>query len=215
MSDIGFIDTLKSWRWTGLLLLLLAAMFLSATSDNSVLNEIMTITAFALVFSGTLKAAFLSPLLKYIGLGLVALWLLLGVFGALNPSHFVGPAFMFVTACILVGCLMVTMSELAQNKQAGLDPVLGAVFGYILIGVSWSLLYLQIEISSPGSFKTPSEQKTSTEFIYFSLVTLTSLGYGDITPSTPIPRLLAGLQAATGTIYIAVFIGRVVSRFKD
>ena len=50
--------------------------------------------------------------------------------------------------------------------------------------------------------------------MYFSLVTMTTLGYGEITPVAPIPRLLAGLQAATGTIYIAVFIGRVVSRFK-
>ncbi|MEM1075728.1 MAG: potassium channel family protein [Pseudomonadota bacterium] len=203
------------WRWTGLLLLLLAAMFLSAVSDDSVLSHFMTIAAYSLVFAGTLHAATLASHGRILGLALVALWFILGLIGASDKVSYVGPVFIVVTAFILVGCLFVTMSELAQNSEAGLDPVMGAVFGYILIGVSWSLLYVQIEIDAPGSFNSPSEHKTSSEFIYFSLVTLTSLGYGDITPLKPIPRLLAGLQAATGTIYIAVFIGRVVGRFKD
>ncbi|MEP1200278.1 potassium channel family protein [Tateyamaria sp.] len=215
MENVSLIAALQNWRWTSLLVLLLGAMFLSATSDSSVHSDIITISAFTLVFVGTLRAAILLPLLKNVGLGLVALWLLLGVAGVLDPSNNFGPVFMLVTACILLGCLMVTLSELAHNKQAGLDPIMGAVFGYILIGVSWSLLYVQIELGAPGSFNSPSDHKTSSEFIYFSLVTLTSLGYGDITPAAPVSRLLAGLQAATGTIYIAVFIGRVVARFKD
>lgn len=215
MSETSVIAAVKSWRWTSLLFMLLAAMFLSAASDSSAYNDVITITAFALVFAGTLRAAILSPFLKNSGLGLVALWLVLGIIAVFDISRGVGSAFMLVTFCILLGCLMVTISELARNKEAGLDPVMGAVFGYILIAVIWALLYVQIENDIPGSFNTPSDQKTSSEFIYFSLVTLTSLGYGDITPTAPIPRLLAGLQAATGTIYIAVFIGRVVARFKD
>ncbi len=214
-SETGKV--LSHWRWTSLLLVLLAAMFLSVLSDDSAFSHFITIAAYSLVFLGTLRAATLASPLRKIGFGLVALWFVLALVGSSDKVSYAGPAFIFVTACILVGCLLVTVSELAQNREAGLDPIMGAVFGYILIGVSWSLLYVQIELETPGAFKSPSEYhyKMSSEFIYFSLVTLTSLGYGDITPLKPIPRLLAGLQAATGTIYIAVFIGRIVGRFKD
>lgn len=206
---------LSQWRWSCLLMMLLAAMFMSALPTEATLSHLAIILAYSLVFAGTLRAAILATLLRNIGLGLVALWLVLGFSASSGQISFAGHAFLFVTACILAGCLLVTVSELVRNREAGLDPIMGAVFGYILIGVSWSLLYVQIEINTPGSFKSPSEQKTSSEFVYFSLVTLTSLGYGDITPLKPVPRLLAGLQAATGTIYIAVFIGGIVGRFKN
>ena len=202
------------WHWTGLLLLLLAAMFLSAASSNTRASEIAEITACSLVFAGTLWAANIANLLRFLGIGLIGIWFFLGLIGPMQNESFIGPMFILVTACILVGCLLVTVSELAHNNEAGLDPLMGAVFGFILIAVSWSMLYLRIEVQSPGSFNSASERMTSDEFMYFSLVTMTTLGYGEITPVAPIPRLLAGLQAATGTIYIAVFIGRVVSRFK-
>jgi len=215
MHDTEREDLLSRWRWTGLLSFLLAAMFLSAVSNDSAATHLVTIGLYALVFAGTLRAATLASPLRKIGFGLLALWFVLALLGSSDRVSYIGTAFIFVTACILVGCLLVTMSELAHNRDVGLDPVMGAVFGYVLIAVSWSLLYVQIEIDTPGSFNSPSAHKSSAEFIYFSLVTLTTLGYGDITPAAPVPRLLAGLQAATGTIYIAVFIGRIVGRFKD
>ncbi len=208
------IENLRQWRWVSLLLLLLAGLFLSAATEDNKFSETLAITAYTLVFAGTLQAATMTPLLRYLGLGLVAVWFAIGLFASLSDSP-VGRIFLLVTALVLVGCLLVTVSELARNRDAGLDPIMGAVFGYLLIAVSWSQLYLQIEIASPGSFNTASEHISASEFNYFSMVTLTSLGYGDITPAAPVPRLLAGLEAATGTIYIAVFIGRVVGRFRD
>lgn len=203
------------WRWTFLLTLLLAAMFLSAVSSDSPFSHVTEVAAYSIVFLGTLRAASLASVLRILGFGLVALWFALALIRTPQGLSYVGPIFILVTVCILVGCLLVTVSELAHNRDVGLDPIMGAVFGYVLIAVTWSLLYVQIELDTPGSFNSPSEKTTSSDFMYFSLVTLTSLGYGDITPLRPVPRLLAGLQAATGTIYIAVFIGRIVGRFKD
>lgn len=208
-------ECLAKWRWGCLLGFLLAAMFFSAAASVTDLSHVFTLVLYAAVFSGTLCAASLPTALRFGGLALVSVWLILGVALVSDHVRFAGPVFILLTSCVLVGCLLVTVSELARNRETGLDPILGAVFGYILIGVTWSLLYTQIEIDTPGSFNLPSEQTSSSEFIYFSLVTLTSLGYGDITPATPIPRLLAGIQAAVGTIYIAVFIGQIVGRFRD
>lgn len=210
-----FYTLVEKWQWALLLTLLVAAMFLSAATGESKLEQVIVLTLYVLVFAGTLHAAHVETTPRRLGLGLIAIWFLTGMIDVIMGGGFAGPVFILVSACIVVGCLAVTTFELVRNRDAGLDPILGAVFGYILIAVSWSLLYVQIEIGSPGSFNLPSEEKTSAEFLYFSLVTVTTLGYGEITPAAPIPRLLAGIEAAVGTIYIAVFIGRIVGRFKD
>ncbi|MEM0948043.1 MAG: potassium channel family protein [Pseudomonadota bacterium] len=211
----AFSSILSRWRWSGLLTTLLVAMFFSTAAGDSTPNQVVTMVLYALVFAGTLHAAHMAPLFRYVGIALVALWILVALSAAFGLGSYLGMLFTLLTTCIILGCLVVTISELAHNREAGLDPILGAVFGYFLIGVTWSLLYGQIEIEVPGSFNLPSDRPTPSEFVYFSLVTMTTLGYGDISPAGPIPRLLAGIQAVVGTIYIAVFVGRIVGRFKE
>jgi hypothetical protein len=77
-----------------------------------------------------------------------------------------------------------------------------------------AMLFLQIEHFQPGSFSGLSSENLTSEFIYFSLITLTSLGYGDILPSLALTKVLAGFEVASGTLYIAIFIGRVVGKFS-
>ncbi len=210
-----FYTLVDKWRWAFLLSLLLAAMFLSASTGESQLEHVVVLTLYVMVFAGTLHAAHVKTGPRRAGLALIAIWFATGLIDSLKDGGFDGPVFIIVTASILVGSLAVTIHELARNRDSGLDPILGAVFGYILIAYSWSQLYAQIEAGTPGSFNLPGDERSSGEFLYFSLVTLTTLGYGEITPATPIPRLLAGIEAAVGTIYIAVLIGRIVGRFKD
>lgn len=210
-----FFDLVDKWRWAFLLSLLAFAMLLGASVGDTQLEHMLVLTLYAAIFAGTLQAAKVDVIPRRLGSGLIAVWFLTGLADSIADGGFDSPVFIVVTVLVLVGSLAVTISELARNRDAGLDPILGAVFGYLLIGVSWSLLYVQIEVDSPGSFNLPSDQKSSAEFLYYSLVTLTTLGYGEITPAAPIARLLAGFQAAFGTIYIAVFIGRIVGRFQD
>ena len=72
---------------------------------------------------------------------------------------------------------------------------------YILIGLIWSFGYLIVEHLFPGSFKGLEDslwQHNLEELIYYSLVTLTTLGYGDITPQQPLAQFLAYMEAITG-----------------
>ena len=57
-------------------------------------------------------------------------------------------------------------------------------------------------------------QKNDGSLLYFSLVTLSTLGYGDISPVTPTTRILSALEAVTGTLYLAVFISSLVSGWR-
>lgn len=82
---------------------------------------------------------------------------------------------------------------------------------YILLGITFALLYYTVDVGLPDSFQVSSGAATHGDLYYFSFVTMTTLGYGDIVPITPISRSLALTQALLGQIFIAVVIGRLVS----
>jgi Ion channel len=88
---------------------------------------------------------------------------------------------------------------------------------YLLIGISWFTLYSAIEKVYPGSFLQTTTGSTNrpTDLLYFSLVTLTTLGYGDILPGSGEVRILAALEAGVGVLYVAITVALLVSGYKQ
>jgi voltage-gated potassium channel Kch len=92
------------------------------------------------------------------------------------------------------------------------DRVVGAVVLYLLIGMLNAVAYYAIAIADPTAFNQgPIEPFALTKWIYFSFVTLTTVGYGDITPVTRLPRSIATLEALVGQLYPAVILARLVA----
>jgi hypothetical protein len=95
------------------------------------------------------------------------------------------------------------------------DTLFGAMAVYLLIGVTATVLYELIEVTAPGSFTNIqglSPSQLYAELNYFSLVTLTTLGYGDIAPVAPIARTLAATEAIVGQFFVAAVVGLLISR---
>ncbi len=85
---------------------------------------------------------------------------------------------------------------------------------YLLAGIAWAFLYALIETSAPGSFHLADgvvgSRDRISQLIYFSLVTLTTLGYGDIVPISGFARTTASLEAIFGQAYLAVLVARLI-----
>ncbi|MEM1184794.1 MAG: potassium channel family protein [Planctomycetota bacterium] len=86
-----------------------------------------------------------------------------------------------------------------------------AIALYLMSGVLWALLFNVIEGVYPGSFTTSEGQVDAADLLYFSYVTMTTLGYGDIAPASEWARSAALLQALYGQFFVAVVIGRLVA----
>jgi voltage-gated potassium channel len=88
---------------------------------------------------------------------------------------------------------------------------------YLLVGVFWFALYNLLEATYPGSFGQPgsSQHIHPRSLLYFSLETITTLGYGDIVPVSPKARSLAVLEAVAGVLYIAVAVSRLVAGYQS
>ena len=93
------------------------------------------------------------------------------------------------------------------------DILAGAVAAYLLLGITYGLTYGLIAVVSPSSFRDtvePGRVLRPSEFIFFSFVTLTTVGYGDIVPWGAHARSLVILESVTGIMYPAVLIGRLI-----
>ena len=86
----------------------------------------------------------------------------------------------------------------------------GAIAAYLLLGLAWAGAYEWVALTNPAAFVGISVA-SGKQWIYYSLVTLTTMGYGDITPVAPVARSLAVAEALTGQLYVAILISRLVA----
>lgn len=104
--------------------------------------------------------------------------------------------------------------------QGRVDPdrIFAAISVYFLIALGFAIVYGFMESITPGSFSgltTGGDDLPSAEFFYYSLVTLTTLGYGEITPVTPQVRSLAAIEAMMGVFYVAILVARLVALYSQ
>jgi Ion channel len=107
-------------------------------------------------------------------------------------------------------------SHLRNSRSIARAQLYTAVNIYLLLGLLWATLYLAMDAVSPGSIRIGSHTaERQTDLLYFSLVTLSTIGYGDIVPLSGEARILAALEGVTGVLYIAITVALLVGRFRN
>jgi len=109
-----------------------------------------------------------------------------------------------------------TLRQVAVGNDISPNRIIGAISVYLLLGVMWSIGYGLVEYAQPGSFNGLTELLSplwNPDWIYYSFVTITTLGYGDITPLTQTARSLSYAEAIVGQFYIAVLVAGLVSAY--
>jgi voltage-gated potassium channel len=120
---------------------------------------------------------------------------------------------------LLSGCIVVVLVYIFRSQRVTLDVILAAVTVYLLIAFSFATIYniaFQLDFRSfrlPEWIEAGSAEVLRTEMLYFSLVTLATLGYGDILPSSPFTQMLAVLEAVIGQFFMAVLVAWLVGMF--
>ena len=99
------------------------------------------------------------------------------------------------------------------------DVLCASISAYLMLGLMWTMAYWLVDQLTPGgafSFNTNAGPRSINGFnaFYFSFITLSTVGYGDITPVSTIARWLAAMEAMTGLLYVAVLIARLVSLYS-
>jgi len=114
-----------------------------------------------------------------------------------------------IYAVFLVMAIIAITKKLFSVRKVSTDTIIGGICVYILLGFLWALFYYLIYCFDKGAFSLQA-QGANPNLFYFSFITLTTTGYGDIFPLDKVAMVLASLEAVVGQIYLAVLIARLV-----
>ncbi len=148
---------------------------------------------------------------------LAIFWLVISTIGAATQIEFVQifSNLLFIAFCFF--CVGGILRRIVTAKEVDSEVICESVSAYLLIAVIWAVSYELIYFLNPESF-SPAEDGTIltlNHFIYFSLTTITTLGYGDITPVSVPVGIWSTLEAVTGVFYMAILVARLVSMYRD
>jgi hypothetical protein len=140
-------------------------------------------------------------------------------------NHFrpdlVPPAVFLVSGLVLVAFVMVNLlSFVLRAPSVNSEVLCASISAYLMLGLIFTMAYWLVDQLTPGgafSFNTKAGKQSMNGFnaFYFSFITLSTVGYGDITPLSRIARWLAALEAMTGLLYMTVLIARLVSLYSS
>jgi hypothetical protein len=132
----------------------------------------------------------------------------------------VAVGFHFCAVAFLVYTVATILRDIAREGPVSRDSIFGAFCGYVLVALAFGHLYCLLEAIAPGSFvgrglipqQLPSGDRLLYLLNYFTIVTLTTVGFGDVAPASDAARGLSAVEAIAGQFYIAVLIAELIGR---
>ena len=212
-------------RYAILLVHLLLLPVLSVVTEGHPKAELVAMVAEQIVFLGAVAAlggrrmlALGVPLVIPGIITLAATFLAGDIPGDQSWFWAVARAVTFIVPIMTVGMLILV--DVLAAKQIVFDMVCGALCVFVLFGMCWANVFTLLERLAPGSFAIDFHRyhvdagtdplAAAGVFTYYSFVTLTTVGYGDIVPASATARWLVWLEAVFGQFYMAVFVSRLI-----
>src|SRR6516225_6607107 len=203
------------------LLVVLVALFTCAPfveemrGGNLILSALFSMVLLAAVFAVARRKRVL----------IVAIVLAIPAIAGRWINHFrpdlVHPAVFLVFALLLLAFVIAHMLRfILRAPLVNVEVLCASISVYLMLGLMWTVAYWLVDQLTPGgafSFNTNAgthSMNWNTGF-YFSFITLSTVGYGDITPVSRIARWLAAMEAMTGLLYVAVLIARLISLYSS
>jgi hypothetical protein len=160
----------------------------------------------ALWTSGVTRIASIHTVMLAVGAGVVA------VAQLLTGGDVLTAIVALLTGALIFATIAVIALGVADQGSVNSQSVSGAICVYLLLGLLFTFLYGAIAALGDGAFFAQGSDGTRSERVYFSYVTLATLGYGDYTPGNDLGRTLAILEALTGQLYLVTVVALLVSR---
>jgi hypothetical protein len=157
------------------------------------------------------------------GVLLIALVLAIPAIAGRWINHFrpdlVPPAVFLIAGLVLVAFVVVNLLRFVwRAPSVNVEVLCASISAYLMLGLMWTMAYWLVDQLTPGAFafNTNAGRQSMNGFnaFYFSFVTLSTVGYGDITPVSKVARMLAAMEAMTGLLYVAVLIARLVALYS-
>jgi uncharacterized membrane protein len=196
----------------GIGLALLLTAYVLGAFDIAILNLLVD-----LIYVSVLGILTQDPMAKkwsrYSGAGLVAFSVMSSVAyttldGGNNTT--IGISSAITNTLVLALAIFVVLRRIATHSKVTISTVMGGVLSYALLAFMFSALYEAVDLATTGDFFSQGPEPGS-DYLYFSFITLTTVGFGDLTPAAEVAKRLVVIQALVGQIFLVVLVARLVS----
>jgi hypothetical protein len=199
-----------------LILLLVLSPFIEGSENGQLIGAVLITLVLAtavLAVGGRRKTMIIGSMLAVPAL--TARWI-----NHVRPDLLSGVIFLGLGIALILFVVVHLFRFILRAPQVNSEVLCTAAATYLMLGVLWDLAYVLLARVDPGAFAIsagPTANGSLDGFtgLYFSLVTLCTVGYGDITPVSNVARMLAMLEAIVGVFYMAMLISRLVSLYSS
>ncbi len=196
---------------TLVLMILISPLFEGSLMGSFANTGLYTVVLMAVVYGMSESQRVRLIALVWALLAIVLLWW--DAADRTSPVHIAGLVVFVVLNSVAI---ILVFRRIFQDEAVTFDTICHAVALYLLLGVTFALTYFIVNLAITESFADLPATVDSgwTSFLYFSFATLTTLGYGDVTPDLPFVKIWAVMEAVVGVLYIAILVARLVSLYR-
>jgi ion channel len=198
--------------YASLLTLLLANFFLLELVDDrrwgSIGSTLLGAVALAVAISDPNTG---HRLRRRDGLTIAAAVALSSVVLFTTSTRLVGLSYLIPVALLATATLPVTLARVLSHRKITFETILGAVCIFVLVALLFAFAYLAIEGTQTKPFFRQGGAHDQGDYLYFSFVVITTLGFGDLTPRSGLPQALVVVEALLGQIFLVTLVARLVT----
>jgi len=208
---------IEGWGYPIVLLVLFALFLAQPWASRSAAGSALIQLTYSAIIVGALIVVSSRRWVMACGIALVITGVVLGQFADVSG----GPVAALAIGCSLAVLLIVIgmiLNDVISHPQVTVGTISGSICVFVLLGIAWMLMYSivdQITVDAFHGLSPKGDSRRSGELFYFSFVTLSTLGYGNITPARPETMSLATLEAVVGQLYLVVMVAAFVGRRSD
>jgi uncharacterized membrane protein len=199
----------------GLLLTLLLVLYIvmAATDHQSLWGRWAISMLLGAVMLLTLHTSHVRSRGFHLGIGIVVVAETSNLLQALFNEHS-GTGATFLMFLLVLAAPLVILNRILRHETVSLETILGAICIYVLIAIAFAGLYAWVnEVEPTGFFAQHIPNPQNIDFLYFSFVTITTVGYGDLTAGTSTGRILVTFEALIGQIFLVTLVARLVAMY--
>jgi hypothetical protein len=195
-----------------LIILLFSAATVAEVQES--LMEDVFFFVILLMLLASIKSLKTDVTFKWLIYALIISFIVLTILGEIFPHHLY-PYFILLTLLIFfIGAFATAAKQVLFVGDVDSNKIIGSLTLYILLGLIWATIYLIILLLDPQSFsgiEAGNWQQIFSRVAYYSFVTLTTLGYGDILPTNHIAEFFVSMEAIVGVFYMAIIVASLIS----
>lgn len=205
-------ERLAGFRYGIVLLLLFATFIVESAGGTGVWERVVTVGLQAATLVAAFVAAEVGHRLMRIAIIVAFVAFLTSLIAALTDSQTESGWFLVLSFLLVFTAPVVIARSIVRRGVVDIHTVMGALCIYVMLGMLWAFVFGAVDSFAPEPFFAQTAHATSADYLYFSFVTLTTVGYGDLTAAGGLGRALAVLEALVGQLYLVVIVALLVAR---